>query len=236
MSVYLPPTEYTPIFDANLFPSSSISSGSTSSTSTSNSLVQVKYYLSSQTIIPPANTYKMDIMIFGAGGIAGASVISITTGNFNYGGSGAAGNMAVGLGISWNYSNSLTLTCGSSGTNTTIVFGSLGTGTVYGGGNGTIGTNTGGGTGGSANATINSLPSLTSWNNYYGTSGTNGGSLPSGTYPPVNPPSISGGIITNTVQVAGLMGAGQSYAVAPNIYSASPYVGGGCIITWYVSS
>jgi hypothetical protein len=198
------------------------------------STIQVNTYNSNQTIIPPTNTYMMNIIIFGSGGLAGEA---IGFGSYYvYGGSGAGGNMIQSTNFSWNSSNNLTLTCGS-GISTTVVFSSLGSAIVGSGGNGGDGQSSGTASAGQANNTVSSYPNICTWTSFYGQNGESGST--SSTYPYPNPPNdINGGGINNTIiNTGGQLGCGQAYAASTDTYAdypASPYSIGGCTITWYI--
>ena len=199
------------------------------------SLIQVNTYTSSQTITPPANTYKMDIFVFGSGGLGG-------NGNdfgsyYVFGGSGAGGNMVSCSNLLWNSSTTMTLfvNAGVQGSYTEIVLGAgLGTIRCYNGGNGGAGQSSGTGTAGAVNTTSSSVPS--SIGNWYSALGKAGQAGTSDIFPPPLPlvPNTIGGGINNTPQKAGMIGAGQSWGNgATGGYSPSPYTNGGCMITWY---
>lgn len=210
-----------------------------SSGATSTGLVQYNVYTSSQTITPPANVYKCDIMVFGSGGKAGS--VGIFGSYLVFGGAGAGGNMATIANLPWKTSSTMTLsvTPQTTGGSTTLNIGSLGTAICYNGGNGSTGASGGGGAGGVANTTPNSLPtSIGSWVSYYGQNGSAGSSYsyPAG-FP--NPPNTIGGGIANTIYTAGMIGCGQSYTSSSDPiaqWNASTYTAGGCIITWYKTS
>lgn len=206
-----------------------------SSGASTGGLVSVNYYTSSQTITPPANTYKFDIMIFGSGGKAGD--VGIFGSYLVFGGAGAGGNMAKAESIPWTTGTmTLVVQPQTNGGSTSLTLGSLGTPIVYNGGNGSNGGSGGGGAGGVPSSTPNALPtSCANWFSYYGQAGSAGSSYsyPAG-FP--NPPNTIGGGITNTIYTAGMMGCGQSYSQSLDPiaqWSASPYTAGGCIITWY---
>lgn len=207
-----------------------ISSGSSGS-----GLVAVNYYTSSQTITPPANVYKFDIIVFGSGGKAGD--VGIFGSYLVFGGAGAGGNAAKAESIPWTTGTmTLVVQPQTNGGLTSITLGSLGTAICYNGGNGSNGGSGGGGAGGVPSSTPNALPtSCANWFSYSGQMGSAGGSYsyPAG-FP--NPPNTTGGGITNTIYTAGMIGCGQSYSQSLDPiaqWNASPYTAGGCIITWY---
>jgi hypothetical protein len=192
----------------------------------------VNTYSSSQTITPPTNTYAMSITVYGSGGLAGDS---LGYGSYCvYGGSGAGGNMLQSSMIVWNSSSPIVLTCGI-GIDTIVEFDSLGTAVVASGGNGGDGQSSGSGTAGVANGTLSTYPSICNWNAFYGVNGTAGSSTTA--YPGTPAPNIKGGGIANTATLSGTIGAGQAYNSTDPFtsFGDSPYVTGGCVITWYIS-
>jgi len=184
--------------------------------------ISVAIYKTSQTIVPPPKTYKMDVLVIGSGGTAGTHNLSGST--LYYGGSGSGGNIAVGKAIPWNSFNNLVLTVASN--NIDLQFPNLGHVTVFCGGNGGNATNTGGAAG-LASTSRNVVPTLIGkWTNYYGKNGQAGGST---TNPHV--PTTVGGI--TDVETPGQIGAGQSFKGYLNLWGDSPYTSGGVIITWH---
>ena len=100
----------------------------TASSAIGSSGVSIVTYTTSQTITPPTGTFKMDVILIGSGGIAGATTNVPNTPAVIYGGSGASGNMASAIGIPWKTN---TLTLSFNGSATVLTFASLGTATVY---------------------------------------------------------------------------------------------------------
>lgn len=204
-------------------------------------LVQVNTYTTSGTITPPANTYKFDIMIFGSGGLAGAS--NAFGSYFVNGGSGGSGNMAYATGILWKPSLNLTLSNSNGSANYTNVSFPLATGvvnaSVYNGGNGGDGLSSGTGQAGSAPTGTNNLPTgLASWFQYAGLAGQTGSSYGFPTGFPIPPTTIGASVYG--IYTAGYIGAGQSYSAGDfgtqGGWGGSQYTAGGCIITWYKTS
>jgi hypothetical protein len=185
-------------------------------------------YQSPTTITPPTGTFKINVSIFGQGGLAGQSVVSGST--VYYGGSGSGAGLLIGTGISFTPSSQITLS--QSNGQVVVDFGGLGTAYVNNGGNGGDATSSSGGSAGEAITTNNIIPNLSgTWTNYLGTNGQAGGS--SDVMPFPTPPTV-GGIVNNTAYTAGGYAGGQSYSQLLGYWTATPIQNASMIITYFI--
>ena len=211
--------------------------------------VKPMMYTTSQVITPPTGTVKMDVFVYGSGGLGGDGIMVYfappLSSYYQFGGSGAGGNMLSASNISWNDQTTLTLSVTPGNGNYTQL-GWMTSGAVYvrayNGGSAPTAT-VGGGAKGVKNTTgSTTVPSVADWMTYFGMDGEDGGT--NQTYPPTTPyvPTntagnvIKGGSIMSTVQQPGMIGAGQSWGTGTQGggYTPSAYTPGGCMIFWYI--
>ena len=207
----------------------------TASKTTGNGGISVSTYKTSQTVIPPIGTYKIDVSIIGSGGFAGQTIYNTANGKYGWGGGGAGGNMAVGNGIKW---KDLPITITFNTDNVVVNFPVENDqvvpnqdAIVYFGGNGGLLTDLVSNGFPSANANV--LPPITTWTSFFGDVGQ------AGAYNVSNIPRTGnvGGDILYTSIFGGEPGGGQWYGEGyGGAYPASAYQPGEVTIVWYTIS
>jgi hypothetical protein len=140
-------------------------------------------YTTNQTIVTPSNCRSIDVVVMGAGGSCGTSVV--VSGTVYNGGSGSGGNCIAGYGLPMASGESLVLTFSltSNTGNTTITLNTIILGQAFNGNKGANGAFDINAPGASVNSTIGvGNTSYSSWYNTYGTSGA--ASFFNGVFPP----------------------------------------------------
>jgi hypothetical protein len=227
----------------------------TTLSSLSNKCYSVQY-TSSQTITIPSNVMKIDLMVFGSGGKAGASAQKTFTGNpvqYYSGGAGGGGQIITFIGVTLTAGTSLSLsvTSGTNGGTTTLTDtrNSNVIATAYNGNNGNNATASAAGT---SVTTAITAPSYNA--NYgvsqkalYGSYGQSGALISQPNLPTQNggfagawtsSASYAIGLGGYSTYTSGMIGAGQAYdnfvLLGATVWNGA-YTPGGAIITYYLT-